>query len=264
MKRLTRLLLAFWPLMGPAQLGIVGSVIASSPVAEAQVAFVDDEQTANGTASVTWTANIPALSAAGELAVFLASSNNTTSFNSSGSATVIGSAISSCGSSDSGAVLMQKELSSGDISAGDITFTDLWNDTEQGAILTVVYSGQSATSPIHIDAQASGFVNVDVDVSGPSITPTIDDTMIVQLISTDPGAAGYSAVPAGTPLGTERFDGQDGSDRQWAYAQEFLQTTAAAVELDANIAQSDNYCRWQISIAEAAGTATLRRRRQLQ
>ena len=128
------------------------------------------------------------------------------------------------------------------------TFTNLFNSTERGMAVVVVYYNIDTANPINAYAQSSV---TSTAVSGPSITPAAGNSLIVQFVGADPGTATYSATPDSSPVATERFDAKDGSGSSYAYAavQEYQQGTAATIALDYTGLYGDTYGYHQIAIS---------------
>lgn len=215
------------------------------------IEYVCSEQTEHSSATVNWDTNICTGAQSGDLAVFLfTEQSGTAGFNTLENGTQIGSAQTSQG--DNSSVLAWYELTGTDISNDFVSFDSFWSASTTGASVIAVFRNQDTTSPIDTNNQAGGTITAANNIIGPSITPSADDRMVVQFAACDVDSGTYAAAPAGTPTGTERFDGQDTFNRQWAYVQSYLQTTAAAISLEADIDQTDAYAYWQIAIKPAA------------
>lgn len=119
--------------------------------------------------------------------------------------------------------------------------------TENGLCAVLAYSGVDGSAPINAFAQSTGTSGTQ---SSPSITPTVDNCMIVAIYGTDP-AAGQAGTPETSPLAaTERVDAINGT-LGYIYVQEFLQTTAAAVVLQPATITADNYSRFAVALTPA-------------
>lgn len=111
------------------------------------------------------------------------------------------------------------------------TMTNIFSATQRCDAVVIVYSGTEQTAPIHKSASAS---TTGTSISGPSITPTVNNCMIVQFAGTDPTTASYTATPDASPVATERHDAKNSGGGSYEYIciQEYLQATRAAIALD--------------------------------
>ncbi len=100
------------------------------------------------------------------------------------------------------------------------------------AATIVAYSGTTAIgSAVHAAADALNG-NTTAQAS-PSVTPTVNDCMIVAIFSADSTANHTPVTPDASPAATERLEYGTGTGDLNLYVEEFLQGTAAAVSLDA-------------------------------
>ena len=126
------------------------------------------------------------------------------------------------------------------------TMTNMFAATETADIVVMAYTGANS---IHKSAQADTAANV-TSVSGPSVTPTLDNCMIVQFVGTDPGTGTYAGTPDSSPTGTQRWDAKNvgANSAEYIFIQEYAQTSAAAIALDVTSLTSDCYGCHQIAI----------------
>lgn len=136
------------------------------------------------------------------------------------------------------------------------TFTNLFDATEIGRAVALAYRNVDQTTPVNQANQASSSSSA-TSVSGPSITPNRQDCLIVQFVGADPGTGAYAATPDTSPIGTERFDGKDGSSNAYVAIQEYQQSTAGAIALDYTGLTADYYGYHQIAIAPRGGAVVL-------
>jgi len=124
------------------------------------------------------------------------------------------------------------------------TLTNLFDNTEIGRFVVLVYRNTNA-SPFNVNAQSDlGSVTT---ATGPSITTTTENTMVVQFVGADPGTGAYSATPDASPVATERFDGKDASSNAYIAVQEYWNSAIGAIALDMTVT-SDGYGAHQFAI----------------
>lgn len=199
-------------------------------------------------ASASWTVNLPDCDD-GDLLIFHFSTNsnaNSQSGNFPSGVTQVGTDLDV--STDSTAVLLKKIASS---EGATLAFTNLWDATESGSCYVESYKGQHATTPV--DQVGTPTSTNGTSVAGPSVTPSVDNCLIVQYVSTDPSATTYTGTADSSPTGVEVFDFVDTGSLAFQFIQEYRQSTAAAIALDATGLTSDDYGHFQIAIAPAAG-----------
>lgn len=110
------------------------------------------------------------------------------------------------------------------------TLTSFFTATQTGVFGVAAYTGVDTTSPIN--ASASGTTTTAALKSGPSITPTVDNCMILQFGGGDPPSGAFNATPDTSPVATEEVDATTGGATGWVYLQDVLQGVAAALALD--------------------------------
>ena len=133
------------------------------------------------------------------------------------------------------------------------TLTNIFPVNSFALSVAIVYRSVDTVTPIHKVDQAAAVAATSL--SGPSVTPTLDNCMIVQFGGCDPGASAYSMTPDASPVATERFDSKIDGNNFYAFIQEYLQAAAAAIALDATALTSDDYGYHQIAIAPSAPAA---------
>lgn len=124
---------------------------------------------------------------------------------------------------------------------GSYTFNDpgnLLSASDTGKIAIIAYSGVDNASPIN-QSDKIGRTGVS-SVFSPTITPSVNDCMIVYIAATDPPGGGQSFTADISPAATERLEEYNGV-AAGIYIQEYLQGTAAAVQLDAQASASDDF-----------------------
>jgi hypothetical protein len=132
------------------------------------------------------------------------------------------------------------------------TFTNLLTTSQTNLIVISAWSGVDTSNPINTSASQAGSGNATA-ISGPSITPTNNNTMIIQLLGCDPiGGTPYSGTPDTSPVGTEIYDAKDGSSQAYAAIQYYLQPAQAALALDYTALASDYYGAFQVALNPAA------------
>ena len=147
------------------------------------------------------------------------------------------------------------------------TFTNVFAATEFGQGLIIAYSptdGQQFTG-----ASITGSSGVERTVTGPgtasstAFQPTANNSMIVQFIGCDPGTGTYSATVDTSPTGVERFDAKSAAadSAAYTYIQEYQQTTAASLALDATMLTTDEYQVIQVAFREFPTTIIEQRKR---
>jgi hypothetical protein len=133
------------------------------------------------------------------------------------------------------------------------TFTNLFTATKIGAGVVIAYRGLSTTAPI-LDANwaASGSVT---SLAGPTVTPKIDNSMIVQFAGCKPTTSAFSGTP--DALATERYDSKANGNNAYVYIEEYQQTTAAALALTVTALTSRTYVYAQLALNATAASTTI-------
>lgn len=231
-------------LADPLDIGPFSSI--SGTPAPSYVGVLQSETPA---ASATWTATLPAAAQAGDLALALITGV-------AGTEVVVDlTGWTQIGSTqvpeqpgpdpDSTTLLCWRALTASDITTGSWTFNNLWAGTRVGNITIVCYRGQDA-APIDQVNSTWTYITSGNQVAGPSITTTGDNRRVIQLIACDIGTGPYTATP--DPLATERADLSPPTNRQWAYVQDYVKSTAGAATLSATVAQTDAYAHFIVAI----------------
>lgn len=146
-------------------------------------------------------------------------------------------------STDASVIVMYKWASG---EGASWTFTNVFAANEDGiAVAGAIAGGRALNTSSFSDALG----NVTTR-SGPSITPSVNGCMIVQVIGTDPASSGYAGTPDTSPLATERFDGTNAAVA-YCFIQSYEQPTASAVSLDATGLTSDIYGAIAFALAPA-------------
>jgi hypothetical protein len=134
------------------------------------------------------------------------------------------------------------------------TFTNLFTSAQTGEAGVVTYSGVDTTTPIN--TSASGTTTSTNPHSAPSITPTVDNCMILGFSGCDNPSSSFTATPGTSPVtATERFDANTGANTGWVYCEEFLQGTAAAIALQYTTLTAVTTCAISAALAPAAAAA---------
>jgi hypothetical protein len=130
------------------------------------------------------------------------------------------------------------------------TFTNLFTSVQTGEAGVVTYSGVDTTTPIN--TSASGTTTSTNPHSAPSITPTVDNCMILTFSGCDNPSSSFTATPGTSPVtATERLDANTGSNTGWVYCEEFLQGTAAAIALQYTTLTAVTTCAISAALAPA-------------
>jgi hypothetical protein len=198
--------------------------------------------------STDWTCGIPKGTVNNELLLFqfITNANATSSGSYPSGVTAVGTAQDA--STDATQLILKKIASS---ESDTLAFTGLWTAGQTGICRVFRWAGADTTTPIDQVAQSSA--STVTSVAGPSITPSGDGRWIVQLVSTDPGTGAYQGLADTSPTAAISSSGKDSGSLAYGFVQEYLQTTAAAISLDATGLSSDSYAYHQIAIAPAAG-----------
>ena len=135
------------------------------------------------------------------------------------------------------------------------TFTSVFDATEVGMAVCVAYSatkGFTSGLVIHKNSTLTASTSSATSLSGPSVTPTVDNCLILQFAGADPGTGTYAGTPDTSPVGSERYDSKDsnGSNEAYTFIQSYQQTTAGALALDVTGLTSDYYGYGQLAIRE--------------
>jgi hypothetical protein len=125
---------------------------------------------------------------------------------------------------------------------------DLFSTVESGRGIMLAYSGAHQVSPINTTNQSAN-ANAASHTSA-EITPSVNDCMIVAFFGADSPDT-QAGTASGDPTPTERADVVN-STLGWAYAEEYLQGTAAAVDLSVDVAATDSAGNIILAIAPAA------------
>lgn len=204
---------------------------------------------ANNSGTTTWTVTKPAWVADGDMLILFAGSDSVHTITTAPSGfTQIQSTIGT-GTDDSSLTIWWKQASS-ESATWDIVF----GASESGATGLLGYTGHLAsTAPESVAGTRPASSTL---IAAPSITPSVNDCMVVAIYGADPAGAPTGTADA-SPAATERLDFAN-SALQHLYAQDFLQTTAAAVVLEATMTAADTYCTISLAIKPAvAAAATL-------
>lgn len=133
-----------------------------------------------------------------------------------------------------------------------VTLTNLFAASEGGCYGTVAYSGADNATPEA--GSASAAFGSGTAKSGPSITPAVDNCMILQWVGGD-GGVGTTVTPDASPVATERVDLNSPGDDTYLFCQEWLQGAAAAIALDATLSVTDSGCGIEIAVRPTAAAA---------
>jgi hypothetical protein len=98
--------------------------------------------------------------------------------------------------------------------------------------VAIAYSGQHAITPLNVSlATATGTSSTSQFT--PSITPSVDGCKIVAIYALDTSVTKFPATDDASPDATERIEAFFSTPSQNIYVQDYDQTTAAAISLDA-------------------------------
>ena len=208
---------------------------------------------ATGTKTATTqspTADLPSGVQSGHLLLAWVVTDNAAALNSLTGWNQIGSTITDDATDSSQALLYR--VADG-TEGSNWTFTNLFVNNETTLIVITAWSGVDTSDPINTYAS---FAANDIvgEVSGPSVTPDHDNTMIIQLIGADPTSSSFTATPDTDPVGTEIYDAKDAESTVYAAIQHYLQGTQAALALDYTFSAGDYYGRFQVALNPGAGT----------
>lgn len=133
-----------------------------------------------------------------------------------------------------------------------------------GAGAIVAYSGVNTTTPI--DTYAESAPGATATPASPSITPSVNDCMIVALFGNSNNNGGDTGTPDSSPAATERVDYSDtGALFIRHYIEDFLQGAAAAISLDFTNTISRLWTAYTVALKPAgvAGSSGLRPGRRI-
>ena len=140
------------------------------------------------------------------------------------------------------------------------TFTNVFAATEFGQCVIIAYSGNYSSGSIGGSSGVERTITAGNVATSTAVAPTQNNCLHVQFIGCDPGTGAYSATVDTSPTGVERFDAKSSQadSAAYTYIQEYQQTTAASLALDATMAAADEYQVIQVAFYEAlaAGIAT--------
>lgn len=126
-----------------------------------------------------------------------------------------------------------------------------------GAACMVGYTGVDQTNPIN-GAASDPFAS-STTPSGPTLTPSVDNCMVVAFFGTDASATGRTwTAPTGY---TERVDFQDTGPFVHLGVFEKQQTTAGAETPQPTLSTADEGVAWTVALLPAAVATTTRNRR---
>jgi hypothetical protein len=206
--------------------------------------------TTASTATVSPVANLPSGVQSGDLLLAWVVTNANNGINSVTGWTQIGSMLTDSNNDSSQALLYR--VANG-TEGSSWTFTNLLTTPQTNLIVISAWSGVNTSSPINTSASQAATATA-TSISGPSITPNHDNTMIIQFLGADPGSSAYAATPDTSPVGTEIYDAKDGGNYAYAAIQYYLQGAQAALALDYTGLTSDWYGRFQVALNPAVGT----------
>jgi hypothetical protein len=133
-----------------------------------------------------------------------------------------------------------------------------WNWVFDSAVtdahaVCIAYSSVAAT-PFNLDTGAN-LQTSSATVPTPTITPSVDGCTVVGIYATDTNETKFPATEDSSPAATERIESSTGAF-QHIYIQDFTQTTAAAVILEATFSSTAvQWFSYAQAISPAAGGA---------
>jgi hypothetical protein len=92
-------------------------------------------------------------------------------------------------------------------------------------------------------------------ISTPSITPSVDGCKVVAIYGVDTSTSPYPATPDSSPAATERIEAFFSTPNQSIYVQDYDQTTAAALALDATFTAGPSQIAYALAIAPSTAPA---------
>lgn len=138
------------------------------------------------------------------------------------------------------------------------SFTGLWATAQFGLAVTIAWTPSNGyvfnpSTCIHKQAHNTQTIALAGSLTGPSISPTIDNCMFMHFGGTDPSTStSYGFTADTSPTATEQYDSKTSSGSYaYAYCQTYQQGTAASLALDAtNAGVNDDYASWHIALLE--------------
>lgn len=120
-------------------------------------------------------------------------------------------------------------------------------------IVMVAYSGVVQVTPIHKSAHNETGSDVST-VNAPTVTPTLDNCMIVHLGGAfrGTGNSSFPASPGTSPASTERAEIEATGKAVEGYVQDFLQGTAAAISQNFSLNAAGRFASYQVALPPAA------------
>ena len=135
---------------------------------------------------------------------------------------------------------------------GSWDFTGIFTTAESGGVYMATYRGVDTADVIEANAETTtGSVT---SVSGPSVTPVNDNCMILQILGGETATTGGAADTSPVANLRNNDDVSGGSGHSYTFHQDYLQSTAAALALDATSLTSTEYTAFQVALNEGAAS----------
>jgi hypothetical protein len=123
--------------------------------------------------------------------------------------------------------------------------------------VAIAYSGQNTATPLNVSAVPIT-APTSSTITTPSITPTVDGCTIVGIYTVDTSGSVFPATPDSSPAATERIEAFFATPNQNMYVQDYNQTTAAAVTLDATFTVGPAQITYALAISPSSAPAEFR------
>jgi hypothetical protein len=120
--------------------------------------------------------------------------------------------------------------------------------------VAVAYSDVQAVTPFNVSGVPVTGAPAST-ISTPSITPSVDGCKIVAIYAVDTSTSPYPATPDSSPAATERIEAFFSTPNQSIYVQDYDQTTAAAVSLDATFTTTPAQITYALAISPSTAPA---------
>ncbi len=212
------------------------------------ISFITALETQVGTASATWTITKPSMTDGDLIVIALTTSTNHVVNTGLDNGFLNG--ITQDAGADSSVSFIYK-IASGE-GTGSWTENNLFNATEDGHAIVLIYRGVDSSDPIPSATRASTTTS-GTSIAGPAVTTPVDNCFVVQIVGTDPATGAYQATPDTSPTGIERFDAKGPSSLSYTAIQDTLQTTAGSVTLHMTALTSDSYASVILGIRPSTG-----------
>jgi hypothetical protein len=120
--------------------------------------------------------------------------------------------------------------------------------------VAIAYSGQNTATPLNVSGVPITTASATT-IASPSITPSVDGCKIVAIYGVDTSVSLFPATPDSSPAATERIEAYFATPSQNMYIQDYDQTTAAAVALDATFTTAGAQIAYALAISPSTAPA---------